>query len=97
MPLVQEMVHPRGLDFNNQRRVMIMRMQQPPVPFRRIAELVRNLEGHPSTEDVVRCVHRRVTSQKGFVHYNFHKCGRHPWKLTKPVAAFVKGAHAVPH
>ena len=83
------MVHPRGLDFKNQRRVMLMRMQQPPVPFRRIAELVRNLEGQPSTEDVVRRVHRRFNKQKGFVQYKFHKCGRHPWKLTKPVAAFV--------
>ena len=89
MPLVQEMVHPRGLDFRNQRRVVLMRMQEPPVPFRRIAELVRNLEGEPSTEDVVRRAYSRFNAKKGRTQYRFHKCGRHPWKMTKPVAAFL--------
>ena len=89
MPLVQEMVHPRGLDFRNQRRVVLMRMQQPPVPFRRIAQLVRNLAGEPSTEDVVRRVHRRFSTKLGRVQYRYHKCGRQPWKITRPVGALL--------
>ena len=89
MPLVQEMVHPRGLDFRNQRRVAILRAQTPPVPFWRIAEVVRNLQGLPSTEDVVRRAYARFNEKKGRVLYKYHKCGRKPWKITRQVGTFV--------
>ena len=93
MPVVSEMVHPSGLDFNNQRKVVILRDKLLPggkkLAFQKIAQKVRNWMGKPTTEGVVRRVYSNFNSKKGRVRSNYHKCGRSPWKLTKEVGAFL--------
>ena len=95
MPEVSEMVHPRGLNFKNQRKVMLYREGLMPgqkgikMGFKKIALRVRNLQKKPSTEDVVRRVYAQFNTKKDRVQYKFARCGRKPWKLTKEVSSFV--------
>ena len=95
MPEISEVINERGLDFVNQQQVMMHRQGLSPeskgkkMAFARIAELVRNYRGKPTTEDVVRRVFQRFSTKKGRVHYNYENCGRKPWKLTKPVQTCI--------
>ena len=93
MPVVSEMVHPSGLDFNNQRKVVILRDKRLPggkkLGFKKIAQKVRNLMGQPTTEGMARRVYSNFNSKKGRVRSNYHKCGRSPWKLTKEVGSLL--------
>jgi transposase len=93
MTIVSESVHPSGLDFNNQRKVVILRDQCIPgvkkLSFVKIAAKVRNLKGRAPTETMVRRVYSKFNSKKGRVSSNYHKCGRRRWKLTKMVGAFL--------
>ena len=86
-------MHPNGLDFHNQRRVVILRDMRKPggkkLAFAKIASMVRTLKGKRSTEDVVRRVYKRFSAKKGRVSYNYRRCGRKPWKVTKEVGAFL--------
>ena len=86
-------MHPNGLDFHNQRRVVILRDIRKPggkkLAFAKIASMVRTLKGKRSTEDVVRRVYKRFSAKKGRVSYNYRRCGRKPWKVTKEVGAFL--------
>ena len=74
MPVVSEMVHPSGLDFNNQRKVVILRDKRLPggkkLGFKKIAQKVRNLMGQPTTEGMVRRVYSNFNSKKGRVRNN---------------------------
>ena len=83
MTVVTEVVNSRGLDFANQRKVVMCRSQRPPLAFKKIALLVRNLKGKKTTEDVVRRVFKRFNIKKGRAQYKYAKCGRKPWKITK--------------
>ena len=88
MPVIQEVVHKRGLDFENQRKVVMLRDTKQ-LGFSRIAERVVNLEGEQPSEDVVRRAYARFSRTKGRVQYKYHKCGRQPWKITKEVGTFL--------
>ena len=57
--------------------------------FAKIARMVRTLKGKRSTEDVVRRVYKRFSAKKGRVSYNYRRCGRKPWKVTKEFGAFL--------
>ena len=95
MPEIREVINKRGLDFINQRKVMLHRQGLSPeskgkkMAFKKIAMLVRNYLGKSTTEDVARRVNQRFNNKKGTVHYNYEKCGRKPWKLTKVVRTFI--------
>ena len=95
MPEISEVINERGLDFVNQQQVMMHRQGLSPeskgkkMAFARIAELVRNYRGKPTTEDVVRRVFEHFSTKKSRVHYNYENCGRKPWKLTKPVQTCI--------
>ena len=92
MPLVEEIVHPRGLNFENQRKVVLLRDKKvngKMLAFKEIAKLVLNLKNKKSTEDVVRRVYERFSRSKGRVSYRFAKCGRKPWKLTKEIGSHI--------
>ena len=83
MALVTERVHPRGLNFNNQRRVVILREQGMEYPD--IATRVKNLEGNHPDARMCCNVYQKFNVRAGRVQTNYHKCGRKPWKLTKEV------------
>jgi len=88
MPVVSQVIHPKGLNLANQRKVVILRDVKK-LSFEKIAKLVRNLQGDRPSKDNVRVVYhtfRRATPQR---KYKYHKCGRKPWKLTKAVGAFL--------
>jgi hypothetical protein len=67
MTVITEVINSRGLDFDNQRKVVMCRSQRPPLAFKKIALLVRNRKGKKTTEDVVRRVFKRFNSKKGRV------------------------------
>ena len=89
MPAVTEMRHPRGLNFANERKVVMLRTQKPPLAFKKIATLVRNLQNKPSTEDTCRRVFSRFSFQKGRSQYKYASCGRKPYKITPTIGKFI--------
>jgi hypothetical protein len=93
MPTITEVVHPRGLDFQNQRNVVILREQVSAtgkqLAFKTIAARVRNLKGKKPSEDVVRRVYERFSVKKGRVQYRFGKCGWKKWKMSADVGKFL--------
>ena len=86
--MVQERVHPAGLDFLNQRRVVLLRDVHG-MPFTDIASKVKNLKGRCPTAHTVANMYRRFSSRLGRRPYRYHKCGRKPWKLSKAVERFL--------
>ena len=91
MPLIFDMIHPSGLDYENQRKVVLLRDLPGPkkLAFAEIAKRVRNRLKKPTTENMVRRVYKRFNKQEGRVKYKYGECGRFAWKVTKEVGAFL--------
>ena len=94
MPLIQLQVHPRGLDFENQKKVILLRdVQRRPDGkkwrFDQIAKKVRNRLGKRSTEGQVRHAYNNFSTKKEHVKYKYHRCGRKVWKLTPVVGKYL--------
>ena len=88
MVVVSETVHPRGLDFQNQRKLVILRDVHG-LEFKDIALKIRNLEGHcPSTRACCDYYHK-FHAPAGRRKSQYHKCGRKPWKLSPDVKKFL--------
>ena len=89
MPVVSERVHPRGLDFHNQRRVMILRDVQgmilPAIAFKK----VRNISGGRHTARTVANTYWAFNAVRGCRKYEHNKSGRPAWKMTAYVHAGV--------
>lgn len=85
MPLVQYMVHPRALDFKNQKRVMILRDVNQ-WKWADIAGNVVNLQGEHPSPSYIRKIYNDFKVRPG-VRRNpkYEKCGRKAWKLTADV------------
>ena len=88
MAIVQERVHPAGLDFQNQRKAVLLR-EVHGMAFTDIASKVTNMKGGHPTPRTVANVHRRFSSRLGRRPYKYHKCGRKPWKLSKSTERFL--------
>jgi len=82
MPLVSEMVHPRSLDFQNQRKVVILRDTKQ-LSWESIAEEVVNLEGAKPSPWLCRQVYNSFNCRKGRRAYRYSNCGRKPWTISK--------------
>lgn len=93
MAVIQEVVHDRGLNFVNQRKVVLLRDTRLPngkrLAFKKIAKLVKNLKQKATTEDVVRRVYSRFDCKKGFVKYKYARCGRSAWVITNEVGSWL--------
>ena len=88
MPFVGEMVHEKGLDFRNQRRVVLLRDVKK-MKWDDIAEEVLNLEKeHPTRQTVINC-YNRFSSTVGHVKTKYSNCGRRAWKFTEDVETWV--------
>ena len=88
MPVVSEMVHPRGLSFAMQRKVVIRRDQHDEA-WPEIATQVRNLQGkQPSARTVANC-YRAFSIRDGRVRTKYKNCGNTPSKVTKAVEQFL--------
>ena len=87
MPLVTEMAHPRGLSFASQRAVVVMRDQG--MAYTVIAPLVRNLQGEEPTARTCANIYNAFNRKLGRVRNNYCKCGRQPWKVTRPIESYL--------
>jgi transposase len=88
MPVVSEVVHPSGLNFQQQRRVVLFRDVQG-MSFSRIAEKVKNLKNKRPTKQTVATTYHEFDLRKGRKVSNYSKCGRKPYKVTAEVEAFL--------
>lgn len=88
MPVVSEFVHPRGLDFHNQRQVVVLRDARG-MTWSQIASRVRNVQGgRPSVQMVANVYYGFQASQRRRVS-RYSRCGRKPWKITPQVEKFL--------
>lgn len=85
--MICEMVHPKGLDFENQRKCVLLHAQGESFP--KIAKKVRNILKQKTTENTVRRVISRFSKTAGKSKYNYKNCGRQPWKITAKVGSFI--------
>ena len=88
MVLVTENVRPRGLDFLNQRKVVILREVQG-LSFDQIAQKVQNLAGkRPSPRTCCQYYHS-FSASAGRRKAGYKKCGRSSWKMTPAVKKWI--------
>ena len=83
-----EVVHPRGLDFTNQRRVVTLKDVHG-FSFRAITRKVKNLKGGRPSFDLVRQTYRKFAGRVSRRRYNYKKCGRRCYKVTTDVKKFL--------
>ena len=88
MPVTQEQVTARSLDFANQRKAYLLRTVHGK-SYEAIAAEVFTLAGRHPVWGTVRNVCERFSLRKGCRPLRHHKCGRKPWKLTREVQRFV--------
>ena len=81
MPLVSEMVHPLGLSFAMQRKLVMLRDVKHQ-KFVDIATQLRNLSGDVTTEQTVANYYNAFSSRVGRVKTKYANCGRQAWKFT---------------
>ena len=86
--MVCEMRHPRGLNFANERKVWHLRVQKN-MSWESIAAEVVNLQGAPSTADLVKRAYNKFNGAAGRSVYKFARCGRERWKITIGVQHFI--------
>jgi len=87
MPLVSEMVHPRSMDFANQRKVVILRDQGH--EWSHILGRVFNLKGERPSETQCRDVYNSFSRNLGRRKYKYANCGRAAWKATEEVQTYL--------
>ena len=88
MPLVSEMVHPRGLSFAMQRRVVLLRDVKGQA-WPDIASQVRNLCGERPDRTTCQRLYKRFSARDGRVRSKYKNCGNKPHKVTKEVERFL--------
>ena len=88
MPLVSEIVHPKSLNFQNQRKVVILRDTKQ-LSWESIAEEVVNLVGAKPSPWLCREVYQSFNSRKRRRPYRYSKCGRKPWKISRENERFL--------
>ena len=93
MVLIRDSVHPRPLDFANQKKVIILRdtkkKGKKKMPWKDIAERVVNLQGEEPSEWALSKVYREFNRNLGRCVYNYKNCGRKKWKVTQAVEKFL--------
>ena len=88
MVLVSEQVHPRGLDFKNQRRVILLR-QVKKLSFPKIRARVVNLQGKRPSRELLRRTYAEFNKTAGRRKSNYKNCGRKKWKVSPEVRRFL--------
>ena len=88
MALVQERIHPRGLNFENQRKVVHLRDDKG-LSWENIAKQVRNRQGLRPSWKLCANTYAAFSTQRSRRPYRYANCGRRPWKVTKAVASFL--------
>ena len=87
MPVESEMVHPRALSFQQQRKVVMLRDKG--LSFSKIAGQVVNLEKKHPTKQHVANIYHGFHAKKGRRPAKYDKCDRKPYKVTPEVSKFL--------
>jgi hypothetical protein len=82
------MLHPRSLDFANQRRVAFLREVRK-LGWDEIRLQVKNLRGERPSKSLCQRVYNGFNKTKGRRVYKYEKCGRKAWKVSKEVEKFL--------
>ena len=82
------MVHPKSMNFQNQRKVFVLRSVKD-LPWAEIASSVKNRQNHHPSERQCREVYASFNQRLGRRTYKYSNCGRTPWKVTKDVEKFI--------
>ena len=93
MPLVYDSRRPRGLDFTQQRKVVMLRDDKK-MSWEKIVDPrvggVTNLEGNPTCADAAKRAYNKFFKRgSAKAKYDYSKCGRKRWKLTPSVTAWL--------
>jgi hypothetical protein len=88
MPLVCEMRHPRGLSFDQERKVVMLRTIKK-LPWDDIRLQVKNLEGKHPCRQMVIDTFKSFCSKRGRRKVNYKNCGRKVYKATPEIRKFV--------
>ena len=88
MAVIVERVSKQSLDSRNQRKAYVLRTVHKR-SYESIAQVVVNREGEHPSWGTVRNICEAFSTAKGRRPYQYHKCGRKAWKLTRDVQRFV--------
>jgi len=88
MVLARERVHPRGLDFANQRKVVHLRDDKL-LSWAAIADLVRNRQKRKPSWKLCSRTYEAFSKPHARRPYRYKNCGRRPWKVSKEVETFL--------
>jgi len=87
MPLVQEVRHPKSLDFKNERKAVLLR--ETGRTWDHIRGQVRNRQGGLPSVSHLKRVCKGFSHKSGQRVYNYQNCGQKPTKVTKTVEKFL--------
>jgi len=90
MPVVSEMVHPRGFDFKTQRKIVLLRKIFK-LEWKQIAKQVKNLEGKRPRPRQCADYYKDFNFRLGRRLAKYQNCGCTPYKATKDVVQFLVG------
>ena len=88
MPLVSEVVHPRGLSFVAQRKIVLLRDIHKK-SWAEIAKAVRNIRNQKPCQKTVERYYRAFSARAGRVRTKYGNCGQKPHKVTQEVERFL--------
>ena len=88
MPMVQQMEHPRSMDFRNQRKLFMLRTLQKQ-PWSKVLPQLETISKTTPSERQCRDVLKDFSTRLGRRKYAYQKCGRKAWKVTKEVQDFI--------
>jgi len=88
MPVVSEMVHPKGFDFATQRKIVILRTVQK-MAWKDVAKEVRNLQGKKPRPRHCANYFRDFNKRLGRRKMKYENCGLRPYKVTPEVERFL--------
>lgn len=84
MPVIAEHVHPRSLNFANQRKVVALRDDKGEA-WETICKQVVNLENENPSWKTCSNVYKAFVRKAGRRKYKYYNCGRQAWKITQDV------------
>ena len=88
MPVVAEMVHPRGLSFAMQQKAVLLRDVKG-MSFPDIALEVKNLKDENPTAQCVSDYYDKFNARLGRAKTHYSNCGRQSWKFTRTTKAWI--------
>jgi hypothetical protein len=88
MTVVSEQVHPLGLDFSNERKIVVRRGVHTE-SWATIARKVRKLQNKQPSATLVALYDKDFSARLGRRKSRNAKCGRKPWKVSREIEAYV--------